>query len=107
VNPLGGNQGMKRSGGAEWPVRAGVVPNGSLNGMRPRENTARTIKCQKVNGQPSPGNARPRDFGAQINTFAHKHTHIMHIKRLWLAGWRIGVEVTESSTNKQHSLHHH
>ena len=65
-----------------------MVPNGSLSGMGPRENTARTMKCQKVNGQRSP--ARPRDFGARIHRFAHKHTqHMMHITRLWLAGWHM------------------
>jgi hypothetical protein len=31
LNPLGGFKGRKRSEGAEGPVRAGVVPNGSLN----------------------------------------------------------------------------
>ena len=30
MNPLGGFKGRKRSGGTEGPVRAGVVPNGSL-----------------------------------------------------------------------------
>ena len=38
MNPLGAVKGRKRSGGAVGPVRAAVVPNGSLDGMRPNEN---------------------------------------------------------------------
>jgi hypothetical protein len=38
MNPWGGFKSRKRGGTAEGPVRAGVVPNGSLKGMRRSEN---------------------------------------------------------------------
>jgi len=48
----------------EGPVRTGVVPNGSLNGVRPCENAEMPEMGKEVRGMKGPG------------TLEHKYTHL-------------------------------
>jgi hypothetical protein len=79
------------------PIRAGAVPNGSLNGMKPSE---KAVVPERAWAKRS-GGCRASGLSSTKYTHLLASTHTPCISRG--SGWRIhcGVEVTESSTNKQ------
>ena len=51
MNPLGGFEGRKRRGGAEGPVRADVVLNEGLYGVRRSENAEKPERACAKSGK--------------------------------------------------------
>ena len=59
----------------EGPVRTGVVPNGSLNGVRPCENAEMPEMGKEVRGMKGPGTLEHKYTTIATHIYTQAHTH--------------------------------